>query len=60
MVWNTTNYKGEPVTWYSQETIDKIKKVVLTACECCGECQTEFSKKDYCDFAEILKIIEGK
>ena len=28
MVWNTTNYKGEPVTWYSADVIEKIKSIV--------------------------------
>lgn len=38
--------------------LQKIKEVALKACECCGECQTEFSIKEYCDFYEILKKIE--
>ena len=27
MKWNTTNYKGEPVTWYSSDVIEKIYKI---------------------------------
>lgn len=38
--------------------LQEIKEIALKACECCGECQTEFSIKEYCDFYEILKKIE--
>ena len=27
MVWKTTNYKGESVTWFSQETINRIREM---------------------------------
>lgn len=27
MKWNTTNYKGNPVTWYSGDVIEKILQV---------------------------------
>lgn len=26
-MWKTTNYKGEPVTWFSQETINRIREM---------------------------------
>ena len=40
-----------------RETLAEIKDIALKACECCGECQTEFSQKDWCDFKEILQKI---
>ena len=27
MEWITTDYKGEPVTWFSQETINRIREM---------------------------------
>ena len=27
-MWKTTNYKGEPVTWYSEEDIKKYKDLI--------------------------------
>ena len=27
-IWNTTDYKGQPVTWYSAEEIEKYKKIL--------------------------------
>ena len=40
-----------------KNALKEIKKIVLEACLCCGECQTEFSTKNYCDFSEILQKI---
>ena len=56
MKWNTTRL-NQPFTWYSADVIEKIKKIALEACLTCGECQTEFSQKSYCDINEILEII---
>lgn len=60
-MWKTTNYSGKEVIWYSQEEVKEmlaeIKEIALEACLCCGECQTEFSEKDYCDFKQILQKI---
>lgn len=28
IMWNTKNYKGEPVTWYSEEDIKKYKDLI--------------------------------
>lgn len=27
-IWNTTDYKGQPVTWYSADIIEKIKEII--------------------------------
>ena len=27
-IWNTKDYKGQPVTWYSAEEIEKYKKIL--------------------------------
>ncbi len=27
-VWNTKDYKGQPVTWYSADEIEKYKKIL--------------------------------
>lgn len=37
--------------------IEKIKKIMLETCLTCGECQTEFSQKTYCEINEVLEII---
>lgn len=41
-IWNTKDYKGQPVTWYSAEEIEKykqvlkeIQKLVLIHCKNC-------------------------
>lgn len=31
MKWTTTNYKGEPVTWYSGDVIEKIYRIAKWA-----------------------------
>lgn len=40
--------------------IEKIKKIMLETCLTCGECQTEFSQKTYCEINEVLEIITKK
>ena len=35
MKWNTTNYKGEPVVWYSGDVIEKIKSYIKDYKESC-------------------------
>lgn len=28
-MWNTTNYKGEPVTWYSAEEVEQYRHALI-------------------------------
>lgn len=35
MKWNTTNYKGEAVSWYSADVIEKIKELASPHCTEC-------------------------
>lgn len=56
MKW-VTDRIGKEQVWYSGDVIANIKKIALEACLTCGECQTEFSQKSYCDINEILEII---
>lgn len=51
---------GVEQVWYSGDVIEKIKKIALEACLCCGECKTEFSQKSYCDWNEILELINSE
>jgi hypothetical protein len=30
-MWKTTNYKGEPATWYSEEEVKHIKEIAEKA-----------------------------
>lgn len=59
MVWNTTNYKGEPVTWYSADVIKKIKSIVkrLYYKDLIENKKSLDEILD--DLHNILKIIEG-
>ena len=64
-IWNTKDYKGQPVTWYSADIIEKIKGIckdeVLNCddyqyptcnnCPSSGECSSEFA-------GHILSTIE--
>lgn len=56
MKWVFENHEGTKV-YYSADVIERIKKIALEACLTCGECQSEFSAKSYCDINEILEII---
>lgn len=62
MKWNTTNYKGEPVTWYSGDVIERILQI-------CKEEGLIAHKNIYGTLiahtanpaaAKILRIIEGE
>lgn len=57
--WVLDTFQGKKV-WYSADVIAKIKKIALEACLCCGECKTEFSQKSYCEWNEILELINSK
>lgn len=57
--WVLDTFQGKKV-WYSVDVIAKIKKIALEACLCCGECKTEFSQKSYCDWNEILELINSE
>mgnify|MGYP007070235306 CR=1 FL=1 len=49
---------GKEQTWYSGDVIEKIKNIILKACECCEDCNTEFDTKEWCEMHEILQIIK--
>ena len=49
MKWNTTDYKGNPVTYYTGDVIEKIK-------ELCNENVSE----SYQIIKKILKFIENE
>lgn len=44
-MWNTTNYKGEPVTWYSQNEIDWLMKKLDDAYKCRDDCELHWEKE---------------
>ena len=46
MKWNTTNYKGEKVVWYSGDVIEKIKELCL--------------RKPYQAIEKILEVIKNE
>ncbi|MBR1625575.1 MAG: hypothetical protein IJ681_00355 [Bacteroidales bacterium] len=56
MVWKTTNYKGEPVTWYSQESMDKAMKMFDDACKRRDETELYFENKRKALKKELLFI----
>lgn len=39
-MWNTTNYKGEPVTWYSEEDIKSLKNKLYKIKSVCSDIYT--------------------
>lgn len=61
-MWNTTDYKGNPVTWYSENTINKIKDFLYKFCETCpyAKCQTDIRNNGClfdCSANTIFKIL---
>lgn len=44
-MWKTTNYKGEPVTWYSQDEIDWLMKKLDDANNCLQDCELHWEKE---------------
>ena len=60
MIWKTTDYKGNPVTWYSGDVIDRIKKVVQdNLCKNCPEpCNDKMVEP--CTDKQVFDIIESE
>lgn len=58
MVWNTTNYKGEPVTWYSENDIENLKNALL---KIKGVCHGVYTRTNEAKVTKkvILEIVEG-
>lgn len=53
MIWNTTNYKGEPVKWYSEDVIERIRQEVQEDVTCeSRECGCD-------DYGECLKCLKN-
>lgn len=50
MKWNTTNYKGEPVTWYSGDVVEEIKRL----------CELHLSGKRIVFAQEVIDLIENE
>lgn len=44
-MWNTTDYKGNPVTWYSQDEIDWLMKKLDDAYKCRDDCELHWEKE---------------
>lgn len=44
-MWNTTDYKGNPVTWYSQDEMDWLLKKLDDANKCLNDCELHWEKE---------------
>lgn len=54
-MWNTTDYKGNPVTWYSQDEMDWLLKKLDDANKCLNDCELHWEKE-----RKILKKEKAK
>lgn len=54
-MWNTTDYKNNPVTWYSENTINKIKDFLNKFCG--SVCPHAESASDICNNGCLLDEI---
>jgi predicted solute-binding protein len=66
MKWNTTNYKGDEVVWYSGDVIEKIKDTAKKALNMI-DYKTYFTRNNYSlkqegfkALQEIVNIIESE
>lgn len=44
-MWNTTDYKGNPVTWYSQDEMDWLLKKLDDANKCLNDCELHWERE---------------
>ena len=60
-MWKLTNYKGEPVTWYSEEDMQKYKQALEKIKEIVTlddiNCKITIEAQSFCDY--ILEIVNN-